>query len=120
MVISFFTGSASPERIVLGTLAVMLTAVGHIAWSIDMDIKNPTINLQGDESSSVTSRSTPRSIIIGLVLGFLLGIVIILMSNMQNLLIPYLILIGFSFVFALYRVYILVLRIHMCYNKIEM
>lgn len=85
-----------------------------------MDIKDPTINLQGDEASSITSRSTPKSVAFGLVIGFILGIIIILMSYLKTLIIPYLLIIVLSFVFAVYRIYILVLRIHLCYNKIEM
>lgn len=120
MAISFFSKNAIPWQIVMGTAAVMIASIGHIAWSIDMDIKNPSINLQGDESSSITSKSTPKSIAVGLIIGFILGIIVILMSNLQNLMIPYILIIVASLVFTLYRVYVLILRIHLCYNKIEM
>ena len=107
-------------QIGLGTLAVAIASIGHIAWSIDMDIKNPTINLQGDEQSSVTSKSTPKSLLWGLIIGFILGIIVILMSGVQNVFLPYLIIIALAIVFTLNRVYTLVLRINLNYDKIEM
>jgi len=40
MVISFFSSpNAVPWQIILGTVAIMFASIGHIAWSIDMDIK---------------------------------------------------------------------------------
>ena len=110
MFVSFFAEKAVPWQVVMGTVAVMFASIGHIALSIDMDIKNPTINLQGDESSSLVSKSTPKSMAFGLLIGFVLGIIIILMSNLKTLLLPYLIILVLSVVFAIYRVYILVLR----------
>ena len=107
-------------QILLGTVAVSFAAIGHIAWSIDMDIKNPTVNLQGDEQSSITSKSTPKSLLWGLIVGFILGMVVILMSGVENVILPYLIIIGLALVFAINRVYTLVLRINLSYDKIEM
>ena len=107
-------------QIGLGTLAVAIASIGHIAWSIDMDIKNPTINVQGDEQSSITSKSTPKSLLWGCLIGFILGIIVILMSEVKNILLPYLIIIGLATVFTLNRVYTLVLRINLNYDKIEM
>jgi hypothetical protein len=120
MIVSFFAEKAVPWQVVMGTVAIMFASIGHIALSIDMDIKDPTINLQGDESSSLVSKSTPKSMIYGLLIGFTLGIIIILMSNLRTLLLPYLIILALSLAFAVHRIYILVLRIHMCYDKIEM
>lgn len=118
MIISLFIYPA--WQIILGTLAVMLASIGHIALSIDMDLKNPSVNLQGDEQSSTVSKSTPWSIVWGLVIGFILGIIVILMSGVEIAVLPYLIIIGLSLVFAIYRVYILILRINLAYDKIEM
>lgn len=107
-------------QIVLGTIAVAMAAVGHIAYCIDSDIKNPTVNNGGDEKSSTVSKSTPKSLIYGLVLGFIMGMIVILMSSIKNVYIPYIIIIALSFVFMVYRVYTLVLRINLKYDKIEM
>ena len=107
-------------QIVLGTIAVAMAAVGHIAYCIDSDIKNPTVNNGGDEKSSTVSKSTPKSLIYGLVLGFIMGMIVILMSSMKNVYIPYIIIIALSFIFMVYRVYTLVLRINLKYDKIEM
>lgn len=107
-------------QILLGSLAVAMAAVGHIAYSIDTDIKNPTVNNGGDEKSSTVSKSTPKSLICGLIIGFVMGLILILMSSMKNAVIPYLIIIALSFVFMIYRVYTLVLRINLSYDKIEM
>ena len=107
-------------QILLGSLAIAMAAVGHIAYCIDSDIKNPTVNNGGDEKSSTVSKSTPKSLIYGLVIGFLMGMVIILMSSLKNVLLPYIIIIVLSLVFMIYRVYTLILRINLKYDKIEM
>ena len=107
-------------QILLSTLAVAMAAVGHIAYSIDTDIKNPTVNNGGDEKSSTVSKSTPKSLICGLIIGFVMGLILILMSSMENAVLPYLIIIALALVFMVYRVYTLVLRINLSYDKIEM
>lgn len=107
-------------QILLGGAAVAMASIGHIAYCIDSDIKNPTINLQGDEKASTVSKSTPKCLIYGLVIGFILGIIVILMSSMQNVMLPYYIILALSFVFMIYRMHTLILRIHLAYDKIEM
>lgn len=107
-------------QVLFSSGAIAMAAVGHIAYCIDSDIKNPTVNLQGDEASSTVSKTTPKALISGLIIGFILGITVILMSSMENQLIPYLIILGGSFLFMIYRVYTLALRINLCYDKIEM
>lgn len=105
---------------VLGTLAVAIMSIGHIALCLDMDIKNPTVNMQGDEESSTTSKSTPRALVIALAIGFVMGLIVILMSSMERAVIPYLLLIALSLVFTVWRLYALILRVALCYDKIEM
>lgn len=107
-------------QVILGTLAVALAAVGHIAYSIDTDIKDPTVINVGDEKSSSVSKSTPKSLIYGLAIGFIMGLVVILMSSVENPMLPYFIIIGAALVFMIYRVHTLVLRINLRYDKIEM
>ena len=107
-------------QVVFSSVAIAMAAVGHIAYCIDSDIKNPTVNLQGNEESSTVSKTTPKALISGLIIGFILGITVILMSSMENQLIPYLIILGGSFIFMIYRVYTLALRINLSYDKIEM
>ena len=107
-------------QIILGTIATAFAAVGHIAYSIDTDIKNPTVMNVGDEKSSTVSKSTPKSLIYGLVVGFVMGLVVILMSSVENPVLPYLVIIGASLVFMIYRVNNLILRINLRYDKIEM
>ena len=107
-------------QIVLGTIAVAMAAVGHIAYSIDSDIKDPTVTNGGDEKSSTVSKSTPKSLVYGLAIGFIMGMIVILMSSVKNVYIPYIIIIALSFVFMIYRVHTLVLRINLKYDKIEM
>lgn len=106
-------------QLILGTMAVIFAAIGHIAWSMDMDIKSPKINMQGSEQDSTVSNSTPKSLILGLIIGFLMGLYII-MNSSRALLGPYVILIVVTLLFAIYRVWMLVLRINLCFKKIEM
>ena len=107
-------------QIILGTLAVSFASVGHIALCLEMDIKNPSVSIQGDESSSTTGKSTPAALVIGLMIGFAMGLTIILRSSMEKVAIPYIILIVASLIFALWRLWNLVLRIQLAYDKIEM
>ena len=107
-------------QVILGTVAVMFAAVGHIAYSIDTDIKNPTVINMGDEKSATVSKSTPRSLVYGLCIGFIMGLIVILMSSLENAMIPYFVIIGAAFIFMIYRVNTLILRINLRYDKIEM
>ena len=118
MFVSFFIYPV--WQVILGTVAIAFTAVGHIAWSIDMDIKNPTINLQGNEEASNASKSTPKSLLSGLIIGFLMGLLVIMFSGGGNPLTAYLLLIVASVIFMIYRIRMLVLRINLAYEKIEM
>ena len=106
-------------QVILGTVAVIFASIGHIAWSMDMDIKNPKINMQGSEHDSNVSSSTPKSLILGLVIGFLMGLWVI-MNSSSGLFGPYVLMIIFAVLFALYRVWMLILRINLCFKKIEM
>lgn len=107
-------------QIILGTIAVAFASVGHIAYSIEKDIKNPTINNGGDEKASTVSKSTPKSLVFGLILGFVMGMVVILMSSLENVVIPYIVIIVLALVFMIYAVNTLILRINLKYDKIEM
>ena len=107
-------------QILLGTVAVAMAAVGHIAYSIDSDIKDPTVNNGGDEKSSTVSKSTPKCLVYGLAVGFIMGMIVILMSSMKNAVIPYIVIIALALVFMIYRVNTLILRINLKYDKIEM
>ena len=118
MIVSFFIYPV--WQIILGTVAVIFAAIGHIAWSIDMDIKSPSINMQGDEHSSIASKSTPKSLIAGLIRGFLLGLIVIMSSGSGTSATPYILISALSLIFAAYRVWMLVLRINLAYDKIEM
>ena len=85
-----------------------------------MDVKNPTINMQGNEQASVTGKNTPKCLIGGLLIGFFMGMLIILTAGNSKSIMPYIILIVVSIIFAVYRVYTLILRINLAYDKIEM
>ena len=118
MIVSFFIYPA--WQVIMGTIAILFASVGHAAMSVDMDLKNPTIQFEGNGKNSTTSKSTPKSVITALFGGFLLGFVIIMLSSMEMVLVPYLLIITLSFLFMLYRICLLILRINSRYNKIEM
>ena len=107
-------------QVVLGTLAVAMAAIGHIAYCIDSDIKSPTVNIEGNEEASTVSKCTPKCIVYGITVGFIMGIIVMLLSHLEAIVIPYIIILSLSFVFMVYRVYTLILRINLAYNKIEM
>ena len=107
-------------QIVMGSIAVAMAAVGHIAYSISCDIKNPTISAVGDDEASTVSKSTSKCLVVGLILGFIIGMIVILMSAVKNLYLPYWIIIVFSFLYMVNRIVDMILRINYTYDKIEM
>lgn len=119
-VISFLAFDYPSWQIVMGSIAVAMAAVGHIAYSISCDIQNPTISAVGDEESSTVSKSTTKCLVIGLLVGFILGMIVILMSAVKNPSLPYWIIIALSGLYMLNRIVDMVLRINCSYHKIEM
>ena len=107
-------------QIALGSIAVSIAAIGHIALCLEMDIKNPSVCIQGDEEASTTSKSTPYALLSGLLIGFVMGLFLILQSSAENAVLPYVLLIVISLIFALWRILHLVLRVQLAYDKIEM
>ena len=85
-----------------------------------MDIKNPTKNMQGNEDAAKLGKNTTKSIIYALLFGVLLGLVVILMAANPITWLSYAIILVFGICFCIYRIYILVLRINLSYDKIEM
>ena len=76
--------------------------------------------MQGDEEASTTSKSTPYALLSGLLIGFIMGLFLILQSTAKNVVMPYILLIVLSVIFAVWRVWNLVLRVELAYDKIEM
>ena len=107
-------------QIVLSSIAVGFAAIGHIALCLEMDIKHPSVCMQGDEEASTTSKSTPYALLSGLAIGFVMGLFLILQSTAENAVLPYVLLIVISLIFALWRVWHLILRVQLAYDKIEM
>lgn len=108
------------QMIVMGSLAVCFASIGHIALCLEMDIKHPSVSMQGDEESSTASKSTPIALVVGLAIGFVMGLTLILSSSAENVNVAYVVLMVLSLVFALWRVWNLILRIQLAYDKIEM
>lgn len=107
-------------QIVLGSIAVSIAAIGHIALCLEMDIKHPSVAIQGDSESSTTSKSTPYALVSGLLIGFVMGLFLIMQSTAEIPALPYVLLIVISLIFALWRVWHLILRVQLAYDKIEM
>lgn len=107
-------------QVALGSVAVAMAAVGHIAYCISCDIKNPTVNAQGDEESSAVSKSTTKCLVVGMFIGFIMGLIVMLMAGVKHAMLPYLVIIVLAFLYMINRVVNLVLRINHNYDKIEM
>lgn len=117
MCISFI--NHNPLQVILGSLAVIFAAIGHIAMSLDMDIKQPILNYQGNEDNSAMKKNTVKSTILGLAIGIAMGMIVIAFAFNDMTIIPYILLLIAGIAFGIYRVYMLVLRIHLQYDKIE-
>ncbi len=107
-------------EVILGTIAVMLAAAGHIAYCIDSDIKNPTVATEGNDQASIVSKTTPKSLVYGFAVGFIMGFFLMLTASLELSVLPYIILIVAALVFLIYRLNNLILRINLKYDKIEM
>ena len=57
--------------------------------------------------------------IIGLIIGITMGIIVIGFAFNDIIILPYILLLIAGMAFGIYRIYMLVLRIHMQYDKIE-
>ena len=119
-VVSFLAFDYPAWQIVMGSIAVAMAAVGHIAYSISCDIQNPTISAVGDDESSTVSKSTTKCLVAGLLVGFILGMIVILMSGVRNPSLPYWIIIVLSGLYMVNRIVDMILRINCSYHKIEM
>ena len=107
-------------QIVIGTVAVAFFSVGHAAMSLEMDVRDPAIPSQGNGDVPSAGKNTTKSIISALFIGVAIGAFIIFTSSMQNVAVPYIILSVLGLVFMLHRLVLLVLRINLQYEKIEM
>lgn len=110
----------NPVQVILGSFAVIFAAIGHIAMSLDMDIKKPILNYQGNEDNSAMQKNTVKSTILGLGIGIIMGLIVIGFAFNEMTIIPYVILLVLGLAFGIYRIYMLILRIYMQYDKIEM
>ena len=110
----------NPVQVILGSLAVIFASIGHIAMSLDMDIKTPILNYQGNEDNSAMQKNTVKSTILGLLIGIIMGLIVIAFAFIEMTILPYVILLIAGLAFGIYRLYMLVLRIHLQYDKIEM
>lgn len=110
----------NPLQVILGSFAVIFASIGHIAMSLDMDIKTPILNYQGNEDNSAMQKNTVKSTIVGLAIGIIMGLIVIGFAFKEMTVLPYIILLIAAIAFGIYRIYMLVLRIHMQYDKIEM
>ncbi len=117
MFVSFFNFPV--WQIILGSVAVIFASIGHIALSIEMDVKNPVLNFQGNEGGDALQKNTTISAIIGLLIGILMGVIVMIMAFMNKPILPYIILIIASLIFCVRRVYVLILRIQLQYASIE-
>lgn len=107
-----------PGQVAIGTIAIMFASVGHIALSIDMDLKKPSLDWYANEETSKMGGTTAKSMIIGLFIALVMGFIIIAMAHNQSF-VPWLIILVFGVAFGIYRIYRLVLRINWEYDKIE-
>jgi ABC-2 type transport system permease protein len=118
MCISFIYQNAL--QVILGSIAVMFASIGHIAMSLDIDIKTPILNYQGNEDNSAMKKNTLKSTLYGLAIGIIMGLIVIGFAFKEMTILPYVLLVIAGLAFGIYRIYMLVLRIHLQYDKIEM
>ncbi len=118
MCISFIYQNAL--QVILGSIAVMFASIGHIAMSLDIDIKTPILNYQGNEDNSAMKKNTLKSTLLGLGIGIIMGLIVIGFAFKEMTILPYVLLVIAGLAFGIYRIYMLVLRIHLQYDKIEM
>ncbi len=103
-----------------GTLSVMLAALGHMLWSMDLDLKKPSLDWYDHSELSGMGGNTAKSIIWGLVLSVAMGTLVIMLAATGIGWLPWAVLFLLSLAFCLYRLYVLVLRVFYRYDTIEM
>lgn len=103
---------------ILTTLICLFLSLGHMFYSFDSDIKNPTLDWYDSGDIAKVNKNTTKSIIMGLLLALVAGMLIILLSAKLNVW-AYIIVLVLSIAYCLYKAYVLILRIFYQYERLE-
>lgn len=106
-------------QVILGTIAIAFASIGHIAYSVEIDVKNPVLDWYSDDEVTKVGANTPKSIVFGLLLAVGMGMVVILMATNPNIYLSWVLLLVFGVLFAIFRIYRLILRINLQFGRIE-
>lgn len=103
--------------IILASIAALITSVGHICQSYDIDLRNPTLDWYDVGEISALSKNTTSSILFG----FLVAIIFTLFSVLgrgSNLLTGVLLIVP-AIIYTAGRVHLLRLRLKIMFGRIE-
>lgn len=111
------------EVTVCSTISAIFVCIGHVCHSIDLDLRKPTLSWYDVSDIDELSKNTAMSVLIGLIISasaFLLMYLIytlrLKVSVTVSIMEPILVVLVLSFIYAIFRVYFLYLRIQ---NELE-
>lgn len=102
------------------TLAVLFASLGHMLYCYDLDLKKPMLDWLDSSEMHKVSGNIGKSLLVGFAIAFLMGIFVIAFASSKMGILAFVILIFVSFFYAIYRAYILMLRVSYRYDRIEM
>ena len=106
--------------VVCSTLIAIFLAMGHMFYCFDIDLKKPVLDWYDAGEISKINKNVTKSIGWGVILGLVAGLIIISMSAVQLLTLPWILLLGLSIAYCIHRGRILVIRVFYQYERLEM
>ena len=106
--------------VVCSTLIAIFLALGHMCYCFDIDLKKPVLDWYDAGEISKINKNVTKAIGWGVVLGLVAGMIVISMSAVQLLALPWILLLALSVVFCIHRARILMIRVFYQYDRLEM
>jgi len=103
---------------ILTTLICIFLSLGHMFYSFDNDLRQPTLDWYDSGEIAKVNKNTTKSIVMGLILSLVAGMFVIFVATAMNVW-AYIILLFACIAYCLYKAYVLTLRIFYQYERLE-
>ncbi len=120
LIIIGLTGVISWDNLVWCLIAFVLIDIGHIFWSFQLDIRNPSMReyaALGQNASN--NKNANNSVGYGLIIALFSGVLVFGYSFTRGKVIAYIVLIAISLIFALVRAYLFDLNLKCYFEDME-
>ncbi len=120
LIIIGFTGVIGWDSIIFCFIAFVLIDIGHIFWSFQLDIRNPSMREYAAMGHNVNNnKNANNAVTYGFVIALLSGVLVFGYSFFRGKVIAYIVLIAISLVFAFVRAYLFDLNLKCYFEDME-